>query len=231
MLTICTFNIQNDSKHFNHSKSKEIIELLKDKNIDIYNLQEVYFKIDRDLKKTFKSLAYTINGAYRFLIPTRFNEKNPIITNQKVISKKTYHLPFLPSILKRIMTKVEIEYKGQIISVYNTHLEVKKEKVKEKQLNKILKIIEKDNNPIILTGDFNLKTNKDIFNSFVKRLEDMHIKHIDISDKTLKVSKYHRAIDHIFISDCFKLISKDRITDIDISDHYPVIIKVDYKNR
>ena len=127
------------------------------------------------------------------------------------------------------MTKVEIEDEGKIISIYNTHLEVRKENVKKRQLNRIVQILKKDKNPIILTGDFNLKTNKEIFNDFVSELEKLGIKHVDVEDKTLKISKYHRAIDHIFISNNFKLISKDRITDLDISDHYPVIIKVDYK--
>ncbi len=231
MITICTFNIQNNFKNYNSTKSKQIVKLLKNKNIDVYNLQEVYSKIDKDLKKTIKSLAYTINGTYRFLIPTRYNEKNPIITNKKVISNKTYHLPFLPSITKRIMTKVVIEDNGKLVSIYNTHLEVRKEKVKERQLKRVLKILKKDNNPIILTGDFNLKTNNEMFNKFVKELESIGIKHIDIADKTLKMSKYHRAIDHIFISEEFKLISKDRITDLEISDHYPVLIQIDYKHR
>lgn len=231
MITICTFNIQNNFKNYNSTKSKQIVKLLKNKNIDVYNLQEVYSKIDKDLKKTIKSLAYTINGTYRFLIPTRYNEKNPIITNKKVISNRTYHLPFLPSITKRIMTKVVIEDNGKLVSIYNTHLEVRKEKVKERQLKRILKILKKDNNPIILTGDFNLKTNNEMFNKFIKELESIGIKHIDIADKTLKISKYHRAIDHIFISEEFKLISKDRITDLEISDHYPVLIQIDYKHR
>ena len=231
MITICTFNIQNNFKNYNSTKSKQIVKLLKNKNIDVYNLQEVYSKIDKDLKKTIKSLAYTINGTYRFLIPTRYNEKNPIITNKKVISNKTYHLPFLPSITKRIMTKVVIEDNGKLVSIYNTHLEVRKEKVKERQLKRILKILKKDNNPIILTGDFNLKTNNEMFNKFIKELESIGIKHIDIADRTLKISKYHRAIDHIFISEEFKLISKDRITDLEISDHYPVLIQIDYKHR
>ena len=231
MITICTFNIQNNFKNYNSTKSKQIVKLLKNKNIDVYNLQEVYSKIDKDLKKTIKSLAYTINGTYRFLIPTRYNEKNPIITNKKVISNRTYHLPFLPSITKRIMTKVVIEDNGKLVSIYNTHLEVRKEKVKERQLKRILKILKKDNNPIILTGDFNLKTNNEMFNKFIEELESIGIKHIDIADRTLKISKYHRAIDHIFISEEFKLISKDRITDLEISDHYPVLIQIDYKHR
>lgn len=228
MLTICTFNIQNDSTNYDISKRDMIINLLKSNHVDIYNLQEVYSRIDKDLTKSLKKLSYSICGTYRFLIPNRYNEKTPIITNKKVISNKTYHLPFLPSIVKRIMTKVEIEDEGRIISIYNTHLDFKYDKIKERQLNKILSIIKKDPNPIILTGDFNLKTNKEIFNNFVAELEKLGIKHIDVFDKTLKISKYHRAIDHIFISKDFKLISKKRITDVNTSDHYPVVIEVDY---
>lgn len=229
MLTICTFNIQNDFNDYNISKKDKIINLLKNNHIDIYNLQEVYTKIDKDLTKSLKKISYNIYGAYRFLIPNRYNERTPIITNKKVLSNRTYHLPFLPSIIKRIITKVEIEDQGRVISVYNTHLNFKYESLKERQLKKILKILKKDSNPIILTGDFNLKTNKEIFNNFVDELKKMGIEHIDVSDKTLKISKYHRAIDHIFISDTFKLISKKRITDLNTSDHYPVLIEVDYK--
>ncbi len=229
MLTICTFNIQNDFNDYNISKRDKIINLLKNNHIDIYNLQEVYTKIDKDLTKSLKKISYNIYGAYRFLIPNRYNERTPIITNKKVLSNRTYHLPFLPSIIKRIITKVEIEDQGRVISVYNTHLNFKYESLKERQLKKVLKILKKDSNPIILTGDFNLKTNKEIFNNFVDELKKMGIEHIDVSDKTLKISKYHRAIDHIFISDTFKLISKKRITDLNTSDHYPVLIEVDYK--
>ena len=229
MLTICTFNIQNDFNDYNISKRDKIINLLKNNHIDIYNLQEVYTKIDKDLTKYLKKISYNIYGAYRFLIPNRYNERTPIITNKKVLSNRTYHLPFLPSIIKRIITKVEIEDQGRVISVYNTHLNFKYESLKERQLKKVLKILKKDSNPIILTGDFNLKTNKEIFNNFVDELKKMGIEHIDVSDKTLKISKYHRAIDHIFISDTFKLISKKRITDLNTSDHYPVLIEVDYK--
>ena len=55
MLTICTFNIQNDYGDYSVSKRDKIIGLLKNNHIDIYNLQEVYSKIDRDLKKSLKS--------------------------------------------------------------------------------------------------------------------------------------------------------------------------------
>ena len=230
MLTICTFNIQNDYRKYNKDKSLEIIKFLNKNKINIFNLQEVYSKIDKDLRTSLFNTNYSINGKYRFLlrkILTRVNEKNPIITDKKVLSTKTYHLPVFPSITKRIMTKVEIELGGEVISIYNTHLDYKYLGVRRRELDKIINIIKNDSNPIILTGDFNLKTNNIYFKEFIKYLSSLGIKHIDIEEKTLKISKYHRAIDHIFISDKFKLKSKNLITNLDISDHYPIIIKVD----
>ena len=229
MLTICTFNIQNDIRNYNISKSNEIIDFLKKNEIDILNLQEVYSLIDKDLSKELNNLSYTITGTYRFYLKrlfNRINERTPIITNKNIIEYKTYHLPFLPSLLKRVMTKVVIEYEGKKISIYNTHLDYKYDLVKKRQLNKILNIIKNDNNSIILTGDFNLKNNKIIFNEFIDELNKLKIKHIDVKDKTLKQSNYHRAIDHIFLSDSFDVISYERITNLDISDHYPIILKI-----
>ena len=48
MLTICTFNIQNDFNDYNISKRDKIINLLKNNHIDIYNLQEVYNSTDEE---------------------------------------------------------------------------------------------------------------------------------------------------------------------------------------
>ena len=232
MIIISTFNIQNDIKNYSKNKAKEIINYLNKNKIDILNLQEVYSFLDRDLSKEIISLDYNMFGKYRFFLKrilNRINEKTPIITRYKVISYKNYHLPFLPSTLKRIMTKVEVEIDGRLVSIYNTHLDYMYDVSRNRQLKRIFKIISKDNNPIILTGDFNLKNNNKIFNNFRKEMEKINIKHIDVGDNTWKPSKYHRAIDHIFISDDFVLKSKKIVKDIDISDHYPILIKVDFK--
>ena len=127
------------------------------------------------------------------------------------------------------MTKAIIEVDGRLVSVYNTHLDFQYEVVKQRQLKKILKIIKKDKNPVILMGDFNLKTNKEVFLDFIKELKSINIKHVNIHEKTFKASKYHRAIDHIFVSNDFKVLHKELITDIPISDHYPVLVQLDYK--
>ena len=233
MLTISTFNVQNDIKKYKKEKKDLILDYLKKNRIDILNLQEVYSLLDRDLKKELKKINYSSHGNYRFRLKkilNPFNEKTPVVTNKKIIKYKTYHLPFFPSLTKRVLTKVIIEDNNEKISVYNTHIDYKSDFIKERQLKKIIKIIKKDKNKIILTGDFNLKNNKPLFQEFIKILDSLNIKHVDIHSKTLKWSKYNRAIDHIFVSKDFRIISKELVTNIPTSDHYPVLIKVDLNN-
>ena len=227
MLVISTFNIKNDYYKYNIDKTKDIINYLNKNQIDILNLQEVYKKLDKDLKREVKNNNYRMIGKYRFLsrlILKPFNESTPIITNKKIVEIKHYKLPHFPSLLKRIMTKIVINYNDELISIYNTHLDFKYDKVKKKELDKIYRIISKDKNKIVLTGDFNLKTNKDIFNNFVAKLEKLGIIRIPLDEKTLKQSMYNRAIDHIFISKEFKVVDKEVIKTLDISDHYPLLI-------
>ena len=228
MLTISSFNIQNDFKNYNEEKTKEIYNYLKQNKIDILGLQEVYSKINNALIYLLNN-KYSYNGKYRFnskIILNRINEKNPIITNKKVEENITYKLPHFPSPLKRVITKNIITYKNKKISIYNTHLDYKFENVKLKELKYIYKLIKEDNNLIILMGDFNLKNNKEIFNKFCSLLEEKGIKMVKFNDKTLKNSRYHREIDHIFLSNEFKVKEKAIIKDLNISDHYPVIVTV-----
>lgn len=227
-MKISTFNIKNNYDDYDKTKSKKIYEYLKNKDIDILGLQEVFYKCDSDLKKFFNN-DYRMIGKYRFFLKFLFiksNEKTPIITNYKILEKRTYHLPHFPSRLKRVMTHIVIDYFGKEISIYNTHLEARILKVKKKQLQKVYDIIKNDNRPIILMGDFNLTTNNKDFNIFIKKLELIGMNRIRLHEKTLKPSKNNLEIDHIFISKNFSLKSKEVIKDLEISDHYPVIAEI-----
>ena len=230
-MKISTFNIQNDSKTYKRKKVDELHNYIYKNKIDVLGLQEVFPKLSKDIKNDLQ-YDYKMEGKFRFfsrIILRRINEKNPILTKHEVIYSKTYHLPSFPSLTKRILTHVVIKYKDKEISVYNTHLEVYIPSVKIRQLNKIYEIIKNDNRPKILMGDFNLKTNNDIFNEFVTKLEDIDIKRIPLDEKTYKPSKYKREIDHIFISKEFRLKNKEVVKDLVISDHYPVLINVELK--
>lgn len=233
MLTISTFNIKNDQKNYYPEKTKEIIKYLEENNIDILNLQELYPSLEKDLIKNLPEKNYTLHGTYRYKmkIMKLVNEKTPVITNKKVLLEENYHLPHYPAPLKRVLTKVIVNDNilGNI-TVINTHLDFQFDFVKKRQLKYLLKFIKKEKTPLILTGDFNLKDNKLIFQEFIKELEKLGINHVKTRDKTLKQSKYHRAIDHIFYSQEFKLLETKIITTLSTSDHYPVLIKLQPKN-
>ena len=228
-MKISTFNIQNNYKSYDNCKTRDIYNYLKDNDIDILALQEVFGRCSDDLEVLLKN-KYHMVGKYRFLskfLLRRFNEKNPIITKYKIISFKTYNLPFIPSLLKRVITHVVIEYKGKEISIYNTHLEVFISNVKKRQLKKIYNLIANDPREKILMGDFNLKNNNPLFLNFVNSLEEIGMKRVPLNEKTLKLSRYSREIDHIFLSEGFILKEKEVVKNLSISDHYPVMIELD----
>lgn len=230
MLKISTFNIQNDFNNYDISKSEMIKKYVLDNDLDILGLQELFSKCNNDLEKLFLDSDYNLFGKYRFLLKkilNRFNEKNAILTKNWVFDTATYHLPFFPSPLKRIVTKIVISYKNKKISIYNTHLDYKSDKIKKKQLERLVEIISGDSNLIILMGDFNLKNNNPLFNDFIKMMEDKGLLRVELGEKTLKASKYKREIDHIFLSKEFKLLDKKVVKELEISDHYPVKICVE----
>ncbi len=223
-MIISTFNIQNNSKNYSRSKSEEISEYILSNKIDIIGLQEVFLSSDVDLNNILKN--YNIVGKYRFLFKSDINEKNPIISKYRIIKSKTYYLPSFPSKYQRIMTYALIDYNGKEISIYNTHLEVKSNKIKLKQLLKIYEIFKSDKRPKIIMGDFNMKIDNPLFISFMSLMEKLNLKRIPILEKTYKTSKDNKAIDHIFISSDFKLIDEKVIKSLNTSDHYPIIIDI-----
>lgn len=124
--------------------------------------------------------------------------------------------------------KIKTKEVGTIV-VLNTHLDYLKNGTKVKQLKKLLNIIQKISWPIILMGDFNMTVKNKDFLSFIDTLKDLNIKHVDINEATFKYSKTPRAIDHIFLSNCFnveKVLLDKNPAYLTFSDHYPVILKL-----
>lgn len=227
-MIVSSFNIQNNINEYSIDKTKEIVKFLENNNIDILGLQEVFSPCSEDLEKSFPD-NYKMRGNYRFFsrnLLKKYNEKTPIVSKYRIIKHKTYHLPHFPSLLRRVMTKVVLDIDGEEVSIYNTHLDFQYMYARKRELKKILRILRRDTNPILLLGDFNLKNNKQIFIDFEYELNKVGIRRVSFNEKTLKVSQYKREIDHVFLSYEFELISKRVVKDLDISDHYPVIVEI-----
>lgn len=227
-MKISTFNIRNDFRHYKKEKARIIYNYLEENNIDILGLQEVFNRCNKDILKLIKN-KYKMVGKYRFILPLLHitsNEKTPIVTNYEILKSTTYRLPYKPAKLKRVMTHIVIKYNDKEISIYNTHLEARIKSVKEKELNYILDILKNDERPKILMGDFNLGINDSTFNDFVKSLEKLNMNRIKINERTFKEEKENYSIDHIFVDNGFKVIKKEVVKTLNISDHYPVMVEI-----
>jgi len=245
MLTIATINVQNkyqlkryDGLYKNEDHVKMLLELILQYHLDIVGLQEVnprYFeRLSQLLYKNFTCYGesrYPKNLLTNHIgVLTTFNESVPIITRLKVLSKKTKLLPWISSMVPRIVTIMELSTRefGKVV-VLNTHLDHRKNKTKVKELQYLLQLIRKIGVPVILMGDFNMTNKNDDFRKFVTELQTLGIFHVDVLEKTFKEATTNRAIDHIFLSQVFEveqvIIEKSQKYQ-NFSDHYPVILKL-----
>lgn len=131
------------------------------------------------------------------------------------------------------------EYRDKII--INTHLEVKTEEERVKQIKELLKNIEQINKPILICGDLNTIRREDYSNSkweklmVEKRKYMFEPKVIDILEKNgfkdvgfsfknnINTSYWDRRVDYFFIKN---MVVNDYFVDTSnvISDHHPILL-------
>lgn len=222
-----------------------------DGDYDIVGTQEMSMNFTNRIQNYLTD--YKLYGKYRsnfkilgLIFPKikNYSENNKIMVKEEVLSERTIYLPFIPnkikeiykglkkgSLMRRIASGALVNSKelGKIY-ILNTHLDYYIGSVQKKQLNKIYKhlYIKSKSYPIILTGDFNLEIGNPIFDEFISKLEKLGIKRVPINDKT-NALKYRNktAIDHIFISDIFKINSYGVINDDnlkEVTDHHPIYV-------
>ena len=156
----------------------------------------------------------------------RFNESVNIYSNLKIVKNINYRLPFLPDLLPRVATRIDLKNN---ITVINTHLSAYNKISKNRQLKRLYKIIKKIDNPVILLGDFNMNIKSNILSRFINEMDLIGIKHIDVKGRTFKKSKRDLPIDHVFVSKELKIKKLEKIKDkeVSFSDHYPILIEME----
>ena len=112
IMMIGTMNVQNKfylKKYDGKTKKQDNIlllkEFLKKYQVDILGMQEVTIWYYQRLEETLKG-SYKVTGDFRLKthLFKKYNEANPILTNQKIIKEQTFFLPFLPTLIPRILT-------------------------------------------------------------------------------------------------------------------------------
>jgi len=234
-MKVMSFNVQNEIKKVKNEKINKIIELIKKEDPDIIGLQELTYKLKKKLEKELKD--YHFFGRSRYCINTFFDEYNSILVKRtiEVFEVNTYSLGKRPdkvrsknilSVFPRICTSILCLLKNKKIKIMNTHIDPFHKKSKKYQLSVISNILKNNNFPIIIMGDFNMHSDNEYLEKFVKSLNLVDV--LRNEGKTFKESKSDKAIDHILIGKEFKY-SNVRIIESDISDHYPVTCEIDIR--
>lgn len=242
MLTIMSFNIQNRyildslSKCFN-SRMNRILKIIENESPDIIGLQEVTQKAKKVIEERFTQ--YNFIGRSRYNNDSMLDEYNLIMVNKKykIITSGTYSLGSnvdkLSSkgffdVFPRICSYVKLEYKGKIITIFNTHLDHLLNYNRYKQLKQINTIIKRQGAKAnIVMGDFNLSRESELLKKFMN--EDYKNASDELEQPTLR----NRFIDHILFTEDFTLKNihsgnkqeKEKYP----SDHLPVIAKINLR--
>ena len=253
---VMSFNVRSDSmldgkNRWKHRKT-HVISLLNDFKGDIIGLQEVTPKMLEDLKQEMS--AYHIIGSAR--TKRYFAEHNNLLISKRhhVLEHDTFWLSNQPkkvgssiwfSLFPRICTTAKVQLEsGEIVRVYNTHLDVYLSPARKYGLKKIMTYIQKqyerDQLPVILMGDFNTLPHQSLIQTIRSgQVSDKRFVAVQEQDATL----YQQAtmgrfkdrtrgmhLDYIFVSDeCTVMhveILKTSYNGCFPSDHYPIWAEV-----
>lgn len=231
-MKIMTFNVQNKIKK--EEEILEIVKLIKDEEPDIVGFQELTYNLKEKLSLHLKE--YNFYGRSRLTLNTFFDEYNSLLIKKKleIIETSTYSLGRNPykigsakiGTLPRICTMALCVYNKKRIKIVNTHLENKNQKVKKYQLDVLGELLKNNSYPLILIGDFNMTSQNQMFLEFLKK---MNLKDVTSSiGKTRLETEKDSPIDHVLISNELKVQDVKKMSDIFISDHFPVISIINF---
>lgn len=146
--------------------------------------------------------------------------------------------------MRRVCTYVKLfdHYTDEILIVYNSHFDNRGEMAKQNSADLIYQYLEQSRGIPVVMGDFNIPEGGEVYSSIVSRsLSDA--KYLSPEDKrdsgptSNSFGEYRHTvpIDYVFIKDSdFNALSYRVITDrygddYYISDHYPVLVELEYK--
>ena len=236
-ITIIDFNVKNDIKKTNYDGGKfpeRLSRLIRGYHVNVVCLQEVNDNYKNKLRKFLPDFNFYGDNRFKRNSPwyKRCNENNSIITNLDVTEDRTYPLArrskqgkrsFL-SIFPRIATLVKL---SNGLTIINTHLDHLSNIARKRQLEYLKQIVrENKNSPIILTGDFNLNTNDEIFEDFVIFMEACGSKLVPIETNTYKGAGNLWNPDHVFVPKKCKILNF-QILDTALSDHRLILLEIE----
>lgn len=217
-----------------------IIEALKKLKLDILALVEVdtgsfrakkdevvFFEKELGMTSFVEKVKYPLKGWLKFFhhVPILNKQANAIISKYK-ISKVKYHL--LHEGTKRVVIETTINCPKKV-SLLLVHLALGNE-ARAKQIQELIKIVNKIKNPVILMGDFNTYHGEQELDELRKKthLKDRH--ELDTHSIGFTHPAWHpsRRLDYVLVSPQIK-VKKYNVLNFPFSDHMPLFVEFTVK--
>ncbi|MFC1691227.1 endonuclease/exonuclease/phosphatase family protein [Nanoarchaeota archaeon] len=191
------------------------------------NMAKVFMK-ELKLKDHAKKIKYPKKGIMRLFhkIPILKYQANAIISRQTLENVKYHELSVGA---KRLVIEAVITTPKKL-TLLLVHLALKK-KTRQKQLDEIKDLVNKQKNPVILMGDFNTFDGKDEL--------ELLLKNTDLLDPQKNIPKKNKCtfpcfnpkkrLDYILVSKGIK-VNKYQVLDFQLSDHLPILMDFEVKN-
>jgi len=234
-IKIMTYNIHhgNPPDRPGEIALEPIIQLLKKENPDLVALQEVDRKTQRSdrvdqAEKIAISAGYDF---YHFYKAIEFEDGEyglAILSKFKPGQLKLHCLPGTEDIEPRILAIMEVMLpENQSIIFANTHLDHQSEASRLQQANRILEVTAEYSIPIILAGDLNAPEGSEP----ISMLERKFLKTCTDCEATFYNPNHGQAIDFIMTQqdDQIEVLQHRVLSNINYSDHYPVVAVLNIK--
>lgn len=256
-MNIITYNIRyntpSDKENAWPNRREDVIKLLKLHKADIFSVQEALYDQIMDLKDGMSGFNYVgvgrddgnINGEFSAIYYN--SNRFTIIENGTFWLSKTPQIPSKSwdAALNRICTWARFREKEtqKTFYIFNTHFDHKGVKARKESAKLILKKIgeiAKRNEPVILTGDFNMTPSEKPLVLIRQKMKDSR----QISESVPQgsvgtfndfdfASKLENRIDYIFVNKlvgvekyCVIIDSRDSHYP---SDHLPILTEIQLK--
>lgn len=245
-ITFATYNICHcgdfESKTSNELpvNIEKTANTIKGLGVDIIGLNEVYDKgeIDCYNLQTDKLASKSDMPYYVFGEGTSFSWGatigNAVLSKYPIKSVKIYPVPTIPAEKRapldkgwyedRVIVKVTVDV-GKEIDIISTHFGLNKSE-QIIMVDKLVDIIDAENKPCVLLGDFNVTPENEILTPIYNRMLNVAESVGKKNEFTYSSLNPQKTIDYIFVSKHFK-VNSFTVKNLVMSDHYPVIAETE----
>lgn len=226
VLKIVTYNIRGCRDDEGIADPTKIADTLRILNADVIALQEVDFRLPRSqFVDQIATIADSLQMNYAYapslsLVIGTYG--NALLSKLPILEVKSIALP--ASWEPRSLLEVTLDWNGEPLHVYVTHLGVKESEHKEQIESLLATLHEKPYQSSVLLGDFNMQPDHPLLHSLRALYQDPVYDQQD-DFVTLKGVHRGRQIDRIFLSPDLHFLEA-AAPSIGHSDHNPVWMQI-----